>query len=60
VKQALNDQYNEQWHSRIENSSKALTYKLFKDNLTPEPYIESLDARNAIILCKLEPLTINY
>ena len=60
MKQALNDQYNEQWHSRIENSSKALTYKLFKDNLTPEPYIEILDARNAIILCKLEPLTINY
>jgi hypothetical protein len=28
------------------------------DNLIPEPYIEILDARNAIILCKLEPLTI--
>jgi len=58
VKQALKDQYKELWHSQIENSSKALTYRLFKDNLIPEPYIEILDARNAIILCKLEPLTI--
>jgi hypothetical protein len=57
VKQALNDQYNEQWHSRIENSSKALTYKLFKDNLTPEPYIEILDADEVLtVLLKVSAL----
>ena len=29
-----------------------LTYRLFKDSFMPEPYLEILDAKNAIILCK--------
>jgi hypothetical protein len=32
VKQALKDQYNQLWHSQAENSTKALTYRLFKPN----------------------------
>ena len=40
------------WHSQTENSTKALTYRLFKDNIMPESYLEILDSKNAIILCK--------
>jgi len=43
VKQTLKDQYNQLWHSQTENSTKALTYRLFKDNIMPEPYLEILD-----------------
>jgi hypothetical protein len=40
------------WHSQTENSTKALTYWLFKDNIMPESYLEILDSKNDIILCK--------
>jgi hypothetical protein len=40
------------WHPQTENSTKALTYRLFKDNFMPEPYLEILDSKNAITLCK--------
>jgi hypothetical protein len=43
VKQTLIDQYNQLWHSQTENSTKSLTYRLFKDNFMPEPYLEILD-----------------
>ena len=52
VKQMLQDQYNQLWHSQTENSTKALTYRLFKDNFMPEPYLEIFDSKNAIVLCK--------
>jgi hypothetical protein len=52
VKQTLKDQYNQLWHSQTENSTKALTCRFFKDNFMPEPYLEILDSKNAIILCK--------
>ena len=43
VKQTLKDQYNQLWHSQAENTVKALTYRLFKDNFMPEAYLEILD-----------------
>ena len=43
VKQTLKDQYYQLWHPQAENSTKALTYRLFKDNFMPEPYPEILD-----------------
>ena len=52
VKQTLKDQYKQLWHSQTQNSAKALTYRLSKDNFMPEPYLEILDSKNATILCK--------
>jgi hypothetical protein len=49
VKQTLKDQYNQIWHSQTENSAKALTYRLFKDNFMPEPYLDIVNSKNAII-----------
>jgi hypothetical protein len=48
VQQTLKDQYNQLWHSRTENSAKALTYRLFKGNFMPEPYLEIFDSKMAL------------
>ena len=62
VKQTLKDQYNQLWHSKTENSTKALTYRLFKDNIMPEQYLEILDWIFCMPLycVSLEPLIIDY
>jgi hypothetical protein len=60
-KQTLKDQYNhELWHSQTENSTKALTCRLFKDNFMPEPYLEILDSKMPLFYVNIEPLIIDY
>ena len=60
VKRTLKDQYNQLWHSQTENSTKALTYRLFKENFMPEPYLEILDSKMTLFYVNLEPLIIDY
>ena len=60
VKQTLKDQYNQLWHSQAENSTKALTYRLFKDNFMLEPYLEILDSKMPLFYVNLEPLIKYY
>jgi hypothetical protein len=60
VRQTLKDQYNQLWHPQTENSTKALTYRLFKDNFMPELYLEILDSKMPLFYVNLEPLIIDY
>ena len=66
LKQTLKDQYNQLWHPQAKNSAKALTYSLFKDNFMPEPYLDIVDSKNAINLCKFRatnhrsPIELGY
>jgi hypothetical protein len=66
VKQTLKDQYNQLWHPQAKNSAKALTYSLFKDNCMPEPYLDIIDSKNVINLCKFRatnhrsPIELGY
>jgi hypothetical protein len=40
IKLRLKDQFQQAWHSSLENSSKALNYKLFKDIFETDDYLE--------------------
>ena len=46
LKQRLFDQFQQEWRSNMENSSKGLCYKLF------EPYLDILIYKNRITFCK--------
>ena len=48
IKQNLIDQYFQQWHSSLQNSSKGKNYNSFKDNLTLENYLLKLNKREYI------------
>jgi hypothetical protein len=38
IKQRLFDQFQQEWRSNMENSSKGICYKIFKVNFEFEPY----------------------
>ena len=40
LKQRLFNQFQQEWRSNMENSSKQLCYKLLKDNFEFEPYLD--------------------
>ena len=46
------DQFQQEWRSNIENSSKEIYYKIFKENFEFEPYLDLLAYKNIITLCK--------
>ena len=52
IKLRLKDQYVQVWHSLLENSPKALNYKLFKDFFGKEDYFEILGNKLSIDLCR--------
>ena len=56
VKQILIDQFKQIWHSNLQNSSKALNYRMFKEKLEIGKYFEKLDVRS-IRLCKFRTRT---
>ena len=53
IKQNLCDQFQQKWRSDIEDSSKGVHYRLFKDNLEFEPYLDLLEDKDRKLLCKL-------
>ena len=59
VKQILIDQFKQIWHSNLQNSSKALNYRMFKEKLEIGKYFEKLDVRS-IRLCRFRTRTIHY
>jgi hypothetical protein len=52
MKQRLFDQFQQEWRSSMENSSKGLCYRLFKVNFEFEPYLDILSYKNRITFCK--------
>ena len=52
VKQTLFDQFTQEWRSKLQNSPKALNYRLYKEKLEFEPYLNILTDKDAITFCK--------
>ena len=52
VKQTLSDQFTQEWRSKLQNSPKALNYRLYKEKLEFEPYLNILIDKDAITFCK--------
>ena len=52
VKLSLKDQFRQNWHSEIENSPKALCYRLYKQNVELENYFDILEPKDIIEICK--------
>lgn len=52
IKQRIFDQFQQTWKSEMENSPKALCYKLFKENFEFEEYLDLLPYKDRITLCK--------
>ena len=52
VKLKLKDQYIQTWHSLIENSPKAINYRIFKETFEFEKYFQILDFKKATDLCR--------
>ena len=48
VKQTLLDKFTEERISKLQNSRKALNYRLYKDTLEYEPYLDILPDKDAI------------
>ena len=52
IKQRLMDQFRQKWKSDIDNSPKALCYRLFKENLEFEEYLDLLSDKDKITFCR--------
>ena len=48
----LHDQFEQYWHSLLDNASKAINYRLFKDYFGMEVYFDILDNKNVVELCR--------
>jgi len=52
VKSILHDQFLQKWNSEIENSSKCICYKIFKDTFEFEEYLDNLEYNQRIHFCR--------
>ena len=52
IKLRLKDQFQQAWHSSLENSSKALNYKLFKDIFETDDYLEIPEKIFSVEMCR--------
>ena len=59
VKQKLTDQFNQSWNSQVQNSPKALNYRIFKEKFEFEHYLKVLDHKKAIGLCRFRTTNHN-
>ena len=58
LKQKLFDQFQQNWHSDISNSTKGLSYSLFKEKFEFEKYLDILCDKDRSIFCKFR--TVNH
>ena len=58
IRNRLHEQFTQEWHSLIQNSPKAINYRLFKDNFEFENYFNILEDKDIYTLCKFR--TTNY
>ena len=52
VKLRLQDQYKQVWNSNLQDSSKSVNYRIFKETFEFEKYFDILDTNDCITLCK--------
>ena len=52
IKLRLKDQFEQHWHSIVDNSPKALNYRLFKTDFKLEKYFSILDYHHSIEFCR--------
>ena len=52
VKLTFNDFYIQVWHNEISNSSKGITYRIFKENFRPEHYLTKIPTKFCVTLSK--------
>ena len=52
VKLTLIDQFKQSWYSNLDNSPKALNYRIYKHELKFENYLDILTKKDAITFCK--------
>ena len=52
IKLTLQDQFQQHWHNQLENSPKAINYRLFKNIFEIEHYFHILDDRDIYTFCK--------
>lgn len=58
VKQNLKDQFMQNWHATINDSSKCLNYRIYKDKFEFDKYIDILPYKWSTLLCKFR--TCNF
>ena len=59
VKLTLTDQFKQNWSSTLQNSPKALNYRIYKENLQFENYLNILSKKDALILCRFRTCNNN-
>jgi hypothetical protein len=52
IKQRLEDQFLQNWNSLVQNSPKAINCKTFKTEFKCEEYLNILEIKDAILLCR--------
>ena len=52
IKQRSEDQFLQNWNSLVQNSPKAINYKTFKTKFKYEEYLNILEIKDAILLCR--------
>jgi hypothetical protein len=52
VKSRIKDRYVQMWHEQVFNSSKCITYRIFKSSFELEPYFKLLPRNLALSLCR--------
>ena len=57
IKSRLNDQYKQEWKSKIDESEKCLNYRLYKKELKFESYLNILSLPLAKYICKFRCLS---
>jgi hypothetical protein len=60
TKLRLTDQFKHNWHSTLQISPKALSYRLFKSNFRFEKYLDVLNDKIDLLFVDLEHLIIDY
>ena len=52
IKQRLEDRFLQNWNSLVQNSPKAINYKTIKTEFKYEEYLNILEIKDAILLCR--------
>ena len=52
VKRILCDQFIQKWKSEVDSSPKSLCYRIFKENFEFENYLDILENKDRVLLCR--------
>ena len=60
VKMNLIDQFKQTWSTSVENSPKALNYRLYKKGVSFENYLEILKDKDLFLICRFRTSRIEF